>query len=340
MGHPFKKVQPGQKLEIPAEAFNTFIDAALDLKARQQSRGGQSEPRFPNSGIVKVRNASGSDRDRFDVLGLVAPIIDPLANLQAFKNEPTLIGVKPEDPTHRGKFAILLEPVKAGEIAHYACVSGVTPARVYVEKEWHDRADVFSGEPSCLKCGERGAATILWKQPGKGVKWAVVKIGVPYEEDFWARLLAVEQLSPNRWRYQFVEVVHSDVGEGYGSWVVKTGSRTGYAYNSVEDPNDGAGLEGNGVDIDRLSQCICGESSSDSGTPCCRLLPAGLGAIVRMKQVRFGTDAQARIEYWFQYENQYDCCLPTSSSSSSSSSSSGSSSSSSSGSSSSSSSGS
>jgi len=30
-----RKVQSGQKLEIAAETFNTFIDAAKDLKARQ-----------------------------------------------------------------------------------------------------------------------------------------------------------------------------------------------------------------------------------------------------------------------------------------------------------------
>ena len=32
MGNPFKKVQLGQKLEIPAEAFNTFIDVSSSAR--------------------------------------------------------------------------------------------------------------------------------------------------------------------------------------------------------------------------------------------------------------------------------------------------------------------
>ena len=34
MGDPLKRVQPGDPLKIPAETFNTFIDAAADFKAR------------------------------------------------------------------------------------------------------------------------------------------------------------------------------------------------------------------------------------------------------------------------------------------------------------------
>jgi hypothetical protein len=37
VGDPFKKVRPGEALQIPAETFNTFLDAARDFKARQRS---------------------------------------------------------------------------------------------------------------------------------------------------------------------------------------------------------------------------------------------------------------------------------------------------------------
>ncbi|MGC1275725.1 MAG: hypothetical protein WBC44_18605 [Planctomycetaceae bacterium] len=33
MGDPFKKVQRGDPLRIPAETFNTFIDAAKDFRS-------------------------------------------------------------------------------------------------------------------------------------------------------------------------------------------------------------------------------------------------------------------------------------------------------------------
>lgn len=35
-GDAFKKVQPGQRLEITAEAFNAFLDAARAVREHQQ----------------------------------------------------------------------------------------------------------------------------------------------------------------------------------------------------------------------------------------------------------------------------------------------------------------
>ena len=73
MGDPFKKVQRGEPLRIPAETFNTFIDAAKDFRQRTQNRGQSSLANFADSGIVLVKNASGGDRDRYDILGIDSP---------------------------------------------------------------------------------------------------------------------------------------------------------------------------------------------------------------------------------------------------------------------------
>lgn len=122
------------------------------------------------------------DHQRFNVPILDQPIIHPLENLQAFKNEPALIGVVPISPIHRGKFAILLEPVAANQIAHYACVGGVTVARLNVVDEAHHFADVAGGHSDYLESCPSGAATIIRKQPGTGTKWALVSIGSTGED--------------------------------------------------------------------------------------------------------------------------------------------------------------
>ena len=80
-----RKVQSGQKLEIPAATFNSFVDAARDFKDRQRDKQSKPEPYFPDSGIILVANQSGEDRNRFDVLGVTEPIIRPEANLIEFK---------------------------------------------------------------------------------------------------------------------------------------------------------------------------------------------------------------------------------------------------------------
>ena len=145
-------------------------NTALEFKSRERTQGRSSDPRYPDSTIIKVRNASGADRQRFDVLGLDAPIIHPLENLQAFKNEPALIGAVPESPTHRGKFAILLEPAAANEIACYTRVGGGAVARLNVVNEAHQYADITHSHADYLEGCPNGPARILWKQPGTGVK--------------------------------------------------------------------------------------------------------------------------------------------------------------------------
>lgn len=200
MGDPFKKVRPGQPLRIPAETFNTFIDAARDFKARQRTVARTAQPAFQQTGIVPIRNDSGSDRDRFDVLGVGGVVIQPFENLLEFQNHPALVGVVPNEADHYGRFAVLLEPLRAGAIGR-ACLSGVCVVRLNVIDESHDFADVEDGCTENLKTATVGSAFILWKEPadygdyggcydyygyGYGLlRWAVVRIGNLSDGDQW-----------------------------------------------------------------------------------------------------------------------------------------------------------
>jgi len=286
-----KKVQPGDRMNIPAETFNTFIDAARAMKARQQDRGQGARDAFPQATIVLCKNNSGTDRARFDVLGVDAPIIALADNAAEFKRRPTTAGSTPSVADHYGRFVILQEPVAEGKIGR-ACVSGITIAKVHVAAEWHIRADVRQDDATCLQSDTHGSAMILWKESGTGLKWAVVKIGLPCraqaDEGFWAELGSASDLGNDRWSYAFTEVEHT--GAGYDGWATKTGGRSGTAYNTIEDMNDGAGVEGNGVDLGTLD------------TP--TYLPAASGAIVWMHELKHDTGSTPRIEYWFQYENE------------------------------------
>lgn len=70
-----KKVRPGDPLVIPAATFNTFIDAARDFQDRQRSARRDAVREQRDTGIVLVRNETGADRERFDVLGIDERII-------------------------------------------------------------------------------------------------------------------------------------------------------------------------------------------------------------------------------------------------------------------------
>ena len=75
-GDPFKKVASGDRLHIPATAYNSFIDAAVDFKGRQQNATSRSIPLNSRPGIVRVKNTTGSDLTQFAIVGLDAPLYE------------------------------------------------------------------------------------------------------------------------------------------------------------------------------------------------------------------------------------------------------------------------
>ncbi len=102
-----KKVRPGERMQIPAEAYNAFVDAARTNKV--QKTKSESTDDFRQTTIVQVQNKTGYDLPWFSVLGIDDPIISATDNLSEFQSRPNFQGIAPVDPDHVGKFVILLE---------------------------------------------------------------------------------------------------------------------------------------------------------------------------------------------------------------------------------------
>ncbi|MGD9854332.1 MAG: hypothetical protein AB7U20_05210 [Planctomycetaceae bacterium] len=201
MGDPFKKVQRGDPLRIPAETFNTFIDAAKDFRNRTQNLTRRGQSGVLQSGIILVKNGTASDLERFHVLGIERPIFTPAESLFSFQDQIAVIGVTPNEDDHLGRFLVLQEQLRSGMIGR-ACVSGVTPVRLNVLDEAHEWADIEDGETDSLKTDTAGSAFILWKEPAGsggyggggygygygyygGLRWALVRIGNLSDGDQW-----------------------------------------------------------------------------------------------------------------------------------------------------------
>ncbi|MEX2388771.1 MAG: hypothetical protein WD534_12910 [Phycisphaeraceae bacterium] len=234
-GDTLKKVQTGQPLKIPAQAYNAFIDTARAHAQREQDRQRLIRGHHPSADVVLVRNDSGDDRDRFAVLGLDEPIVAPEDNLDQFKSRVAFIGVEPTED-HRGRFALLLEPLKAGRIGH-ALLSGVGVARIEVADEQHGfadiareddpEADLYVLHSTSGGSGHGGEAQILWKEDGTGLKWAVLRLGASATASLPARITAVAH----------VAIDHADYGKmawqevrwdpQAGAWVDVPNGRSG-----------------------------------------------------------------------------------------------------------------
>lgn len=201
MGDSLRKVRRGDPLEIPAETFNTFVDAARDFQNRTQNRQSTNTQELRQTGTLLVKNGSGQDRQRFEVLAIDRPIFLPSDNLWSFQDQVAVIGVVPDEDKHVGRFVVLLEPLRDGMIGR-AVVSGVTPVRLNVLDEAHEWADIEDGETDSLKTDTAGSAFILWKEPAGsggyggggygygygyygGLRWALVRIGNLSDGDQW-----------------------------------------------------------------------------------------------------------------------------------------------------------
>jgi hypothetical protein len=206
-GDAFKKVQPGQRLEITADAFNAFLDAARAVREHKQF-GTDASQFFRQSGIVKLKNASGADRSRFAVLGLSEPIILPADNLDEFKRQVTFEGTVPVKNVHKGKFAVLLEPIAAGKIG-LAVIAGVAPVRLQVDPvQLYDCAEIIDGSTQALRNAPHGSARVLWvESSGSTERWAVVRLD---DGDYQAHVLITKNV-PEEDGYYLGEVQRYDV---------------------------------------------------------------------------------------------------------------------------------
>jgi hypothetical protein len=180
MGDTLKKVQPGDPLRIPAATFNTLIDVARAHLERKQNVGGQSQAASPPPGVIlTIRNDSGSDRDRFEVLGLDEPVFPPEDNTADMSRGPVMSGVYPVDPDHLGAFVVLLEPIASGAVGR-AMIQGAVPVQVdFADTAPNTWADISDGVAANLKAMATGSARILWRtgEPGDtGVEWCICEL--------------------------------------------------------------------------------------------------------------------------------------------------------------------
>lgn len=173
-GDSLRRVQAGDRAQIPADAFNAFLDVVRERRAAAFD-GGAGAVRVPPHppATVLVRNDTGGDLDRFAVVALGAPAVAHADDETEFFRRPNLAADAPEGG--EAVFGVLLEPAADGAFAP-AQVSGVCPVRVNVTSEAHTHASPVAGDTEMLGSDTAGVP-VLWKESGTGTKWAYVLLG-------------------------------------------------------------------------------------------------------------------------------------------------------------------
>lgn len=121
---------------------------------------------------------------------------------------------------------------------------------------------------------------------------------------FFAKITAYEVYSdsPPAWTYTFAEVHKAD-NLGYaGNWFVRTGGRSGTAYNLTEGRVETAvdGITGEGIDLANIGD---GFDGSTPDFPDFAMVPIPVGALVVMHVAYTGGSDP---EYWFQMPRSVD----------------------------------
>ena len=162
-----------------------MIDAGRLADSGRFDRGLGPLTTSRSSALVRVRNGTGADLDRFAVVGLSAPVFEPSDSEDAYLREVAFAAVTPDGTDHLGKFAVLFEPAPADRVVR-AWVAGVTQARLNVLDDGHDYADVSDGTCDYLDSTAYGSAQVIWREGtgggygygyGTGEQWAIVRLG-------------------------------------------------------------------------------------------------------------------------------------------------------------------
>ena len=254
MGDDTKRLSPGDLWRPTADTLNGYQEAA-DFIRNLQSGGGA----IPGSGldanscVISVRNLSGVDRSRFEVLGIDRPIVEPGENLETFKSRPAFNGVLPTIKKHAGgRWVVLIRPALAGAMTR-AVIAGVVQVRVYVNSAADEYCDIIErktiGDEDCYLGSGSTGAQILWKEDGEDtIVWAVVRLGASsltlFEiQDAWSLEPVLDIAdAPASWAHTTGKRVryHSDTR----NWSTNDGDKTEYLWHSAgylpgQDPDTG-----------------------------------------------------------------------------------------------------
>lgn len=223
-----RKVSPGDAMRIPASAYNAFVDAAADMRARTGrtdiAASSRSAP-LP-SGVILAKNQSKDPVEPYravDIHGRLSSYEEVYS--PDLSKPPPAIYVGAFDITgvpffedtamwryysDRMRVGIALDRIEPGSVGR-CVIQGHAIARVVVERST-DRSCVLLNGERTLRTFPLGGIPIVhfYDSPVKGSEiWAMVDLGPQIPRTITARIGSGVPMPdhPGRWLYPWEEVV-------------------------------------------------------------------------------------------------------------------------------------
>lgn len=162
----YEKVTPGQKIKGSPFARAAFANDTIDV-VNAFNEGRLTGGRRPGNGsssrvVVEVRNSTGGDRLRGEVVQLTGHLLDDVS-----EDHPWFDSDLVAEPVLR-RMALLTRALKDGEIGP-AQLAGVCLARIDVSDAGHMYARPTAGDAE-LASGDYGPLELLMEPDGTGVQ--------------------------------------------------------------------------------------------------------------------------------------------------------------------------
>lgn len=261
------KVNPGDRLAIKASTYNRFTAATLAHEAANDEAHRPSGAQW----LVDILNTTTGPLEAFSSVRLAEPIVNPSANLRELRELTGFRASPVTDPLEVVRIAITQEAIGPGKIGR-AMIFGVTPIlELVVNAEEHTRA--IAGLDGTIETADKGPLEILWRSPeGEVDRRAVVALTQAQgsEPAGWGRILGASPTLPNQYDYTIELVRWNPLANEF---VLIPDTTVAAAINTLEVGNTGDGIEGNGVDADRVPDGF--EAA----------VPVGVGAVVKITKV-------------------------------------------------------
>jgi hypothetical protein len=99
---------------MPAAVWNAMLETVEYVQGLRESGGALVSGATSPVCVKPVKNATGGDVARFDVLGIDGVLFTRYDNADEFSVRPIHNGVVPQLPDHLGKFVVMVEPAAKG----------------------------------------------------------------------------------------------------------------------------------------------------------------------------------------------------------------------------------
>jgi len=170
---PYRKVQPGERLKVPARAWNALMGGLAEAPAFKAD--GVRGPSAPYTFVYCKPSVTVAQWGVLEITGMeITPTGATGPGNSQFESMPVLTGGTPTETSQA--LCIAIEPIESGKIGRVA-VDGAVQCKLDIGNTDHKFARP-KASTSEMQTDWGGPALILWKDGATGAgKWGLVRIG-------------------------------------------------------------------------------------------------------------------------------------------------------------------